>query len=163
MTSVPSFGLLLFSTEVLSNTKPSQDTAVVSQALKIARHSPDGAQDKTICKILGHFVSKIWAKVEANPQSYVMARDEFPCLNSSSTAALAMKKPLPPASDIGTTSALELDRMTRLAADRTQRHRGTAHGHKTASRQAAFNVAMKRQTPACRCHCQPPLWQDAGC
>lgn len=60
--------------------KPSQDAAV-AQALEIARESPDGASDPTVSKILEHALNNIWGKVQAQPNSYVMTRDEFAVFN----------------------------------------------------------------------------------
>lgn len=60
---------------------PSQDTAAVRQALELARESPDGAQDATICKILEVAITGIWGKVQDQPGSYVMDRDEFAVFN----------------------------------------------------------------------------------
>ncbi|PKS05826.1 hypothetical protein jhhlp_007655 [Lomentospora prolificans] len=60
--------------------KPSIDP-VVSQALEIARESPDGASDPTISNILETALNQIWAKVQAAPDSYVMSRDEFSLFN----------------------------------------------------------------------------------
>ncbi|KAH8170525.1 hypothetical protein LIA77_09306 [Sarocladium implicatum] len=59
---------------------PSQDAAV-SQALEIARESPDGAQDPTVSQILERALTTIWGKVQAQPDSYVMTRDEFAVFN----------------------------------------------------------------------------------
>ncbi|KAK0615884.1 hypothetical protein B0T17DRAFT_619482 [Bombardia bombarda] len=53
----------------------------VAQALGIARESPEGAQEPTVCKILEVAISRIWAKVEAKPDAYVMTRDEFAVFN----------------------------------------------------------------------------------
>ncbi|KAH7326037.1 hypothetical protein B0I35DRAFT_474741 [Stachybotrys elegans] len=58
-----------------------QQDAAVAQALEIARESPDGAQDPTVSKILEQALSNIWAKVQAQPSSYVMTRDEFAVFN----------------------------------------------------------------------------------
>jgi hypothetical protein len=73
--------------------------AAVSQALEIARESPDGAQDPTVSKILEQALSSIWAKVEAQPTSYVMTRDEFAVFNffqhrfiGNQTAVLARRR-----------------------------------------------------------------------
>ncbi|KID98825.1 hypothetical protein MAJ_05206, partial [Metarhizium majus ARSEF 297] len=60
--------------------KNSQDAAV-AQALEIARESPDGASDPTVSKILEGALSQIWGKVQAEPNSYVMTRDEFAVFN----------------------------------------------------------------------------------
>jgi hypothetical protein len=55
--------------------------AAVAEALEIARESPDGEQDPTIRKILDDELARIWAKVEAQPTSYVMTREEFGVFN----------------------------------------------------------------------------------
>jgi hypothetical protein len=58
-----------------------QQDAAVAQALEIARESPDGASDPTVSKILDMALSQIWGKVEAQPDAYVMTRDEFAVFN----------------------------------------------------------------------------------
>jgi hypothetical protein len=58
-----------------------QQDAAVAQALEIARESPDGASDPTVSKILELALSQIWGKVQAQPDSYVMTRDEFAVFN----------------------------------------------------------------------------------
>ncbi|KAG5928560.1 hypothetical protein E4U42_000430 [Claviceps africana] len=55
--------------------------AAVAQALEIARESPDGASDPTVSKILEHSLSQIWGRVQSQPGSYVMSRDEFSVFN----------------------------------------------------------------------------------
>lgn len=60
--------------------KNSQDAAV-AQALEIARESPDGASDPTVSKILENALSQIWGKVQSQPSSFVMTRDEFAVFN----------------------------------------------------------------------------------
>ncbi|EQL03763.1 hypothetical protein G6O67_004425 [Ophiocordyceps sinensis] len=61
-------------------TKNPQEAAV-AQALEIARESPDGASDPTVSKILEHALAHAWGKVAAQPESYVMTRDEFAVFN----------------------------------------------------------------------------------
>ncbi|KAM5352361.1 hypothetical protein ACJ41O_005084 [Fusarium nematophilum] len=63
-----------------ANARTQQD-ASVAQALEIARESPDGSSDPTISKILEAALAQIWAKVQAQPDSYVMTRDEFAVFN----------------------------------------------------------------------------------
>ncbi|KAF4125804.1 hypothetical protein GMORB2_1050 [Geosmithia morbida] len=53
----------------------------ILQALDIARDCPDGSRDPTVSKILEGAIGHIWAKVEADPNSYVMTRDEFAVFN----------------------------------------------------------------------------------
>jgi len=62
------------------SSKPSVDP-VVTQALEIARESPDGASDPTISNILETALNQIWSKVRAAPDSYIMSRDEFSLFN----------------------------------------------------------------------------------
>ena len=53
----------------------------MAQALEIARESPNGANDPTVSKILERALAAIWGKVQAQPESYVMSRDEFAVFN----------------------------------------------------------------------------------
>lgn len=53
----------------------------MAQALEVARESPEGASDPTVSKILEHALAHTWAKVQAQPESYVMTRDEFAVFN----------------------------------------------------------------------------------
>ncbi|KAI9167651.1 hypothetical protein HJFPF1_03784 [Paramyrothecium foliicola] len=80
-------------------TLQSQQDAAVAQALEIARESPDGAQDPTVSKILEQALSHIWARVQAQPSSYIMTRDEFAVFNffqhrfaGNRTAIMARKR-----------------------------------------------------------------------
>ena len=52
-----------------------------SQALEIARDSPEGARDPAVTNILESSLGNIWRKIEAQPTSYVMTRDEFAVFN----------------------------------------------------------------------------------
>lgn len=53
----------------------------VTQALEIARDSEEGARDPIIVNVLENAVAAIWAKIQDQPQSYVMTRDEFAVFN----------------------------------------------------------------------------------
>ncbi|KAK8098257.1 uncharacterized protein PG998_013743 [Apiospora kogelbergensis] len=53
----------------------------VAQALEIARESPDGAKDPVVSSILENALVQIWNKVQAQPDTYVMSRDEFAVFN----------------------------------------------------------------------------------
>ncbi|KAK6840624.1 hypothetical protein PG995_016378 [Apiospora arundinis] len=53
----------------------------VAQALEIARESPDGAKDPVVSSILENALIQIWDKVQAQPDTYVMSRDEFAVFN----------------------------------------------------------------------------------
>ncbi|OAA60710.1 hypothetical protein ISF_05749 [Cordyceps fumosorosea ARSEF 2679] len=55
--------------------------ADVNQALEIARESPAGAADATVRKILDQAITHIWRKIQAEPDSYIMTRDEFSVFN----------------------------------------------------------------------------------
>ncbi len=61
--------------------QPDWAITTVSQALEIARDTPEGAQDPTIVDILETALTAIWRKIEAQPASYVMTRDEFAVFN----------------------------------------------------------------------------------
>lgn len=54
---------------------------VVAQSLEIARESPDGASYPSIRGILESALEEIWAKVQDQPDSYIMTRDEFAVFN----------------------------------------------------------------------------------
>jgi hypothetical protein len=53
----------------------------VAQALEIARDSPEGAQDPNVVRVLETALSEIWGKIQAQPTSYIMTRDEFAVFN----------------------------------------------------------------------------------
>ncbi|EKD16618.1 hypothetical protein MBM_05087 [Drepanopeziza brunnea f. sp. 'multigermtubi' MB_m1] len=59
----------------------SASASIVAQALEFARDSPEGAQDPTVVTVLGTALTEIWRKIEAQPASYVMTRDEFAVFN----------------------------------------------------------------------------------
>ncbi|KAH7356739.1 hypothetical protein BKA65DRAFT_548123 [Rhexocercosporidium sp. MPI-PUGE-AT-0058] len=58
-----------------------QAITTVAQALEAARDTPEGAQDQTVVYILETALTEIWRKIEAQPASYVMTRDEFAVFN----------------------------------------------------------------------------------
>ncbi len=60
---------------------PSPEEIAVAQVLEIARESDDGALDPTVNTILDAALAKTWAKVQSQPDSYVMTRDEFAVFN----------------------------------------------------------------------------------
>jgi hypothetical protein len=60
---------------------PGQDGNEVAQALEIARESPEGAKDPTVSNILETALTQIWNKVQTQPDTYVMSRDEFAVFN----------------------------------------------------------------------------------
>jgi len=79
--ALDSFNVNDMAAATASHRRPQQDDASVAQALEIARESPDGSSDPTISKILEAALTRIWAKVEMHPNSYVMTRDEFAVFN----------------------------------------------------------------------------------
>jgi len=62
-------------------TKLATQNGSVAQALEIARESPDGASDPTVRNILENAISRVWSSILAQPDSYVMTRDEFAVFN----------------------------------------------------------------------------------
>jgi hypothetical protein len=66
---------------VVSSTSTTPCDSSVVQALEIARESPDGGLDPTVSKILEGAISQIWELVQAQPESYVMSREEFSIFN----------------------------------------------------------------------------------
>ncbi len=57
------------------------ETATIAQALEVARDSEEGASDPTVINILEIALWATWAKIEAQPTSYIMTRDEFAVFN----------------------------------------------------------------------------------
>jgi hypothetical protein len=55
--------------------------ATVAQALEYARDSTEGAQDPAVATILETALAEIWRKIQTQPQSYVMTREEFAVFN----------------------------------------------------------------------------------
>lgn len=53
----------------------------VMDALELARDSPEGAQDPEVVRTLEIAIAYIWDKVQAQPTTYVMSRDEFAIFN----------------------------------------------------------------------------------
>jgi hypothetical protein len=61
--------------------EPSPGHISVAQALEIARDSPEGAQDPAVVRTLETALSEIWTKIQTQPTSYIMTRDEFAVFN----------------------------------------------------------------------------------
>ncbi|KAK2765688.1 hypothetical protein CKAH01_15629 [Colletotrichum kahawae] len=57
------------------------DWRSVAQAVEIARESPEGALAPTVSSILETAIGQVWAKISAEPDSYVLYRDEFAVFN----------------------------------------------------------------------------------
>ncbi|KAH9885174.1 hypothetical protein F4778DRAFT_514187 [Xylariomycetidae sp. FL2044] len=61
---------------------PTQESSsAVAQALEIARESPEGAKDPIVSNILDTALARIWGRVQAQPENYIMSRDEFAVFN----------------------------------------------------------------------------------
>lgn len=53
----------------------------VTEALEVARDSPDGARDPVVSGILESALTQLWDRITAQPESYVMSTDEFAVFN----------------------------------------------------------------------------------
>ena len=60
---------------------PAPSNVTVVQALEYARDSEDGARDPTVRTVLQIAVQDIWDRIQAQPLSYVLTRDEFAVFN----------------------------------------------------------------------------------
>jgi hypothetical protein len=58
-----------------------QSATTVAEALEIARESEEGPQDPVIRNLLETALTSIWSKIEAQPTSYIMTREEFAVFN----------------------------------------------------------------------------------
>ncbi|OIW28855.1 hypothetical protein CONLIGDRAFT_633054 [Coniochaeta ligniaria NRRL 30616] len=63
--------------KVSPSKRSSADEKVVAQALETARDSDEGAHDPQVCSILEDALSRIWNKIQAQPDSYVMSQTEM--------------------------------------------------------------------------------------
>jgi len=59
----------------------SSTVTTVAEALEVARDSSEGAQDPTVVDILETALTEIWVKIQDQPETYVMTRDEFAVFN----------------------------------------------------------------------------------
>lgn len=60
----------------------SEDTpASVSLALYLARETEEGERDPSVIEILERAILRIWAKIQREPTTYVMTREEFAIFN----------------------------------------------------------------------------------
>jgi len=60
---------------------PSAAITTVAQALECARDSDEGARDPIVANILEHAIREIWRKIEREPTTYILSRDEFAVFN----------------------------------------------------------------------------------
>lgn len=70
----------------------------IQRALDIARNS-EGVVDPTVSSCLERSLRDVWARVEANPENYILTKDEFALFNyfrhrftNSSTAQRAVQR-----------------------------------------------------------------------
>lgn len=52
-----------------------------AQALDLARDSMEGANDPTVVEVLENALARLWSRIQARPNSYVMTRGEFAVFN----------------------------------------------------------------------------------
>ncbi len=82
--SIFSFASAVFSetyTKSILTPPPATSNAAVIYALESARENPDGHYDHTVEEILEGALTSIMGRVQAEPNSYVMSRDEFAVFN----------------------------------------------------------------------------------
>jgi len=60
---------------------PAPFNITVAQALEYARDSEEGARDSTVGYVLQTAVQCIWDRIQAEPSSYVLTREEFAVFN----------------------------------------------------------------------------------
>ncbi|KAI1372885.1 hypothetical protein F4677DRAFT_431065 [Hypoxylon crocopeplum] len=54
---------------------------MVAQALDAARETPDGFREPVVRHLLEVALTQIWKRIEAQPKSYIMSRNEFAVFN----------------------------------------------------------------------------------
>jgi len=59
----------------------SANSLTVIQALEIARESQEGAQNSAIRAILERALADIWRKLQAQPNTYILTKEEFAVFN----------------------------------------------------------------------------------
>jgi hypothetical protein len=57
------------------------DALTLRQALEIVRNSEGNEVDQSVIAFLERAFTEIWARLEDNPDSYLLSRDEFACFN----------------------------------------------------------------------------------
>jgi hypothetical protein len=63
----------------MGSTAPVQLT--VASALEIVKNSEDGQVHPSVSAILERAIGEVWQRIQAQPTSYVMGRDEFAVFN----------------------------------------------------------------------------------
>ncbi|KAJ5160630.1 uncharacterized protein N7482_007634 [Penicillium canariense] len=59
----------------------SKDQAGIRRALEQARNCEDGAVDPQTTAILEAAITELWTRIQADPDNYVLSRDEFALFN----------------------------------------------------------------------------------
>ena len=57
------------------------DGLTLRQALEIVRNSEDTEVDQSVLAFLERAFAEIWRRLQAQPDSYLLSRDEFACFN----------------------------------------------------------------------------------
>ena len=63
----------------MNSTGPDQLT--VANALEIVKNSEDGQVHPSISAVLERAIGEVWQRIQAQPTTYVMGRDEFAVFN----------------------------------------------------------------------------------
>lgn len=63
------------------STAMSKDLAGIRQALERARNCEDGSVDPQTIAVLEAAIAELWTRIQADPDSYVLSRDEFALFN----------------------------------------------------------------------------------
>jgi len=53
----------------------------VKRALEIARNGEDRALDPAVSAVLERAISDIWRRIQAQPETYILSKDEFAVFN----------------------------------------------------------------------------------
>ncbi|QSZ31782.1 hypothetical protein DSL72_001351 [Monilinia vaccinii-corymbosi] len=56
-------------------------TLSISQALDLARNAEEGADDPLVISVLEVEINRIWIKIQTEPTTYVMSREEYGVFN----------------------------------------------------------------------------------
>ncbi|KAJ5112103.1 hypothetical protein N7532_000148 [Penicillium argentinense] len=59
----------------------SKDPASIRQALERARNCEDGSVDAQTTALLEAAITELWNRIQAEPDTYVLSRDEFALFN----------------------------------------------------------------------------------
>src|SRR2546421_5761255 len=57
------------------------DSLTIIQALEIARESEEGARNPSIRSILERAITNIWERLQAQPNTYILLKEEFAVFN----------------------------------------------------------------------------------